>query len=326
VSDERDEASGVRERLDTARSALPQLQDRIDRLQQRFAVTAFPVGVWLRYREDRGHEYAALWSYYGIFSLFPLLMVLTTVVGYLFPKDSELRRQIVAEVYERIPVLGPHIQEQIESIQGNGWALLIGIVIALWAGLGVVQASQDAFNLMWGVPIVDRPGFVPKRLRSLGALAIIGGGLLVATVASAVVAFVIDASGPARVAGWVASTAINAAVLLASFKVLTEAPLRWRALLPGALIAGVALWLLQMLGGFYLSGVVAGASEVYGAFAAVIGLMVWMALLARVVLYGAEVNVVAAKRLWPRSFTGKLPTDADERSFTELSERDIRRL
>jgi uncharacterized BrkB/YihY/UPF0761 family membrane protein len=95
-------------------------------------------------------------------------------------------------------------------------------------------------------------------------------------------------------------------------------------MLPGALTGGAALWVLQFIGGVYIEGVILGAEAVYGSFAAAIGLLVWLALVARIVLLTAEINVVAAKHLWPRSFTGLNLTNADERSFAEVGTRSIR--
>ena len=302
-----------------------ELLDRIDVWHQRRGLLAFPVGVYLRYREDRGNEYAALLSYYGFFSLFPLLVVLITALGFLLADNEDFRARVLETVLARIPVLGPELQAQVGGLQGNGVALLVAIGFTLWAGLGVVRVAQDAFNTMWGIQIMRRPGFIPKTLRSLGALLVIGLGFVFATVFSGLVSFAFDMPGPARVVGALLSMAVNAAMLLVSFRVLTTSSVSLRGFIPGALGGGVALWLLQLLGGIYVNGVVVGASAIYGTFAGVVGLLVWMALLARVLLYAAEINVVASKRLWPRSFTGRQLTAADDESFREVSSREIRR-
>ena len=119
---------------------------------------------------------------------------------------------------------------------------------------------------------------------------------------------------------------VNAFVLLIVFKLLTVSEVGWRSLMPGALAGGVGLWLMQLLGGVYVEGVVLGAGAVYGSFAMTVGLLVWMSLVAKVVLLTAEVNVVATKHLWPRSFTGGNLTEADERSFEEVRTRSVRKL
>jgi YihY family inner membrane protein len=197
--------------------------------------------------------------------------------------------------------------------------------MALWAGLGVVRVAQDAFNTMWGVPIISRPTFVPKVLRSLGGLLVLGVGLVATAVVTGMTAYAPDLPGIARLVGAVLAVATGTALLVALFKVLTAAPVSFRSLVPGAIVGGVFLWILQLVGGFYMSRVIANASAVYGTFATVIGLMVWMALTAKLILLAAEVNVVADKHLWPRSFNGRNLTEADERSFSDVASRDIRR-
>jgi YihY family inner membrane protein len=301
-----------------------QLKDRLDLLQQRIPPVAFAVGVWLRYREDRNYEYAALLSYYGFFSLFPLLMVLVTLLGWLLRDNQELLDRILDSTFSQIPVIGTELARDVTALEGNGISLLIAILVTLWAGLGVVKVAQDAFNNMWGISIMRRPGFFPKLLRSLGSLLVIGGGFVLATIVSGI-SFATDLPGLSAVAGAGAAIFVNALVVLATFKVLTASEVSFRRLLPGALIGGVALWVLQLVGSFYIEGVIIGAGAVYGSFATVIGLLVWMALVGRILLLAAEVNVVRDRHLWPRGFEGRNLTDADIRAFEEVSQRDIRR-
>lgn len=244
--------------------------DRIDVLQQSHTLTAFPVGVWLRYREDRSFEYAALLSYYGVFSLFPLLLVLVTILGLALVDNPELRDRVLNSVFSQFPVVGNQLAEGADTLQGSGVVLFIGILMTLWAGLGVVKVAQDTFNTMWGVPITDRPTFVPKLLRSLGGLLIIGLGFVATAVVTGMTAYAPDLPGLARLAGAALSIVTGAALLIAIFKTLTAAPVSWRSLIPGAIVGGVFLWVLQLVGGFYMSRVIANASAVYGTFATVI--------------------------------------------------------
>jgi YihY family inner membrane protein len=301
-------------------------QDRFDLWQQGVPVVAFPISVWLRYREDRVFEYAALLSYYGFFSLFPILTAGVTVLGFVLDDNPTLRSELLETVFARIPFLGEALSQQIEGLEGNGIVLAVAVGITLWAGIGVVRVAQDGFNTMWSVSITRWPSFFPKILRALAAVLVVGGAFLVATVAAGISTFGFDLPAVQRIAGITGAMTINAALLLVVFKVLTVSDVGWRSLVPGALAGGVALWVLQLLGGVYVEGVILGASAIYGSFAAAIGLLVWLSLVARVVLLAAEINVVAAKRIWPRSFTGSNLTDADERSFAEVRSRRIRKL
>jgi YihY family inner membrane protein len=300
-------------------------QTWFDLWQQRVPVVAFPISVWLRYREDRGYEYAALLAYYGFFSIFPLLTVAVTVIGFFLADNPTLRDRLLDSIFARFPVVGEALAREVDGLEGSGVVLIVALGFTLWAGIGVVRVAQDAFNTMWSVSIMRWPSFFPKLLRAIGALLVVGTAFVAATVASAFFTFAFDVPGLQRLAGVVASITINVLALWLTLRVLSASHVGWRALLPGAIIGGLGLWLLQLVGGIYVDGVILGASDVYGAFAVAIGLLVWLALLARVILWAAEINVVAEKRLWPRSFNSRNLTDADERSFAEVRVRSIRK-
>ena len=216
------------------------VQDRFDLWQQRLPVLAFPISVWLRYREDRCYEYAALLSYYGFFSLFPLLTVGVTIVGFVLSSRPNLRAELLDTIFGRFPVVGEELARQIDGLEGNGLVLIIAVGFTLWAGMGVVRVAQDAFNVMWGVSIMRRPSFFPKLFRALAALLVVGGAFVLATVAAGFATFAFDLPGAERIALVVLTIVINALMLLVAFKVLTAAPVGWRALVAGALAGGVA--------------------------------------------------------------------------------------
>lgn len=302
------------------------VQNEFDRRQQRVPVLAFPISVWLRYREDRCYEYAPLLSYYGFFSIFPLLTAGVTISGFILADNPELRAELLDTIFARVPVVGEALATEVVGLEGSGIVLIVAIGFTLWSGIGVVRAAQNAFNTMWSISIMQWPSFFWKLLRAVVAVVVLGTAILTATILSVLATFAFDLPGIERFAGVVVAMIVNAGALLIIFKVLTVSEVGWRSLVPGALIGGVGLWLLQLLGGAYIEGVVLGAGDVYGSFAMAMGLLVWLALLARVVLLASEVNVVAAKHLWPRSFTGANLADADQRSFEEVRTRSIRKL
>ncbi|GMU79618.1 MAG: hypothetical protein AMXMBFR46_24080 [Acidimicrobiia bacterium] len=295
---------------------------RLDRWQRRHRIPSFTVAIAMRYREDRGREFGALLSYYGFISLFPLLLVLVTVLGIVLDDNAELRNRILDTVYARIPVVGAQLRAATTSLDSSGVLLLVGLLVTLWAGLAVVKHAQDALNLQWGVPRFRQPGFVSRTVRAVGALAVVGLGIVLATVATNLAAFLPGAEGAARVLGSALAIVINILVLTTSYRVLIGARIPWRGLLPGGLVGGIALWALQLVGGEYVARVILDAGDVYGAFAIVFGLLVWIALLARVILLANEVNVVRERRLWPRSFAGSRSTDADSRAIEDAMRRE----
>ena len=296
--------------------------ERLDLWQQRRRGVSFLVSTFVRYREDRGRQFGALLSYYGFISLFPLLLVLVTVLGIVLDDNDDLRHRILDTVYARFPVVGAQLRDSTTSLPSNGVALVVGVLVSLWAGLAVVRHAQDALNLQWGVPWFKRPGIIERSARALGALFVVGAGILVATAATNVAAFVPDLAGAGRLLGAVLAIMVNVAILTAAYRVLIHAKVGLRALLPGGVVGGILLWFLQLVGGEYVARVILDASDVYGAFAVMFGLLVWIALLARVTLLAAEINVVRAKQLWPRSILGLRLTEADLRAAEESTRRE----
>src|SRR5205085_9715844 len=101
--------------------------------------------------------------------------------------------------------------------------------------------------------------------------------------------------------------------------------LSWRDVLPGSIVAAILWTMLQLFGGYYVSHQVKGASNVYGTFAIVIGLLVWIYLGAQVTLYCAAINVVKVRRLWPRSLKQPPLSDADRETYRSAAQAEQRR-
>jgi hypothetical protein len=184
------------------------------------------------------------------------------------------------------------------------------------------RATQSAMNGIWNVPRRRYPNFLLRRLRGLAWLFILGGGLLLASVVSGFAAAADTAwSGPAGVA---ASTLVNMLLFLLGFRVLTVRNVPLRQLLPGAVLAALAWALLQWLGGWYVARQLSRASATYGTFALVIGLLSWLYLASTVTLLAAELNVVRARRLWPRSLAPPPLGRPDERALESLAKQEER--
>jgi YihY family inner membrane protein len=283
-----------------------------DEFSRRHSVIAFPYGVVKKFGEDKGGYLAALIAYYGFFSLFPLLLVLVTVLGYVLAGNAGLRDDIVDSTLAQFPVIGA---DSINALQGNLFALIFGSVTALWAGLGALQAMEHAMNTVWGVPIKRRPNFLFSRLRAVAMLGVFGGGILGLTVLGASTTITASLGVVASVLTAVVAALLAMGMYLLAFKVLTNCDLPWRAHVPGAVLGGVLFVALQLLSGVYVNHVIKGAEDTYGVFAAVIGLLSWMYLQGQFAVYAAEVNVVWHNHLWPRSLPGAPLTDADRESL-----------
>jgi membrane protein len=294
-------------------SVVPRTIRALDRFQQRRAWAGFPFAVVKKYGDDQAGSLATLIAYYGFFSAFPLMLVLVSVLGIVLADNPDLQQRIIDSALAQFPIVGPTIAEEVNAITGNAVVLTVGIVAALWAGLGVVQAGQRAMNRVWDVPKKDWPNFFTSRLRSLVMLGVLGAAILASTFLSGLATVGGGAGALDRLWQISLSFLLNVVVFLLVYRVLARLDLRWRDVLPGGLVAAGLWTVLQSLGGLYVSHTIKGASNVYGTFALVIGLFVWISLGAQLTLYCAEINVVRVRRLWPRSLTQPPLTAADRR-------------
>jgi membrane protein len=289
---------------------------RIDAFQQRRRWLAFPFAVFKRFGDDRGGNLAALIAYYGFFSLFPLLLVFVSALGLVIRNNDSLRQSILHSALRDFPVIGDQIAQNIHAISGNGLALALGIIGTVWAGMGVAGAAQTAMNQIWDVPRKQWPNFLKSRLRSLIMLAILG----TLTLGSTFLSGLASSGGPAAVGaalGIAASLVLNLALFMLAYRVLTVRKLSWGDVFQGAATAAVVWTTVQSLGTYYVTHQIKNASNVYGTFALVIGLLVWMYLGAQIFLLAAEVNVVREERLWPRSILQQPPLEPADRAVMD---------
>ncbi|HTZ86514.1 MAG TPA: YihY/virulence factor BrkB family protein [Solirubrobacteraceae bacterium] len=293
----------------------------LDRRQQRSRRLSFAAAVIKKFGEDQAGQLAALIAYYGFVSLFPLLLVLVTVLGFVLQGDPSERQRILDGTLGQFPIISEQLR--LQPLTGSVFALAIGIAGSLLAGMGITGATQNAFNRIWRVPFKRRPNWLYSRLRGLGMLAALGTLSIVSTVAGGFVGSA-GHSAPLVVAGVLVAFVFNLALFASAFKLLTAVRLGWRELAPGVLVAAVCWQLLQHLGGFYVDHELKHTQPLYGIFAVVLGLLAWLYLGAQLMLLAAEVNVVKARRLWPRSFFSEPLLDADRRALTSSAEVEER--
>ena len=296
---------------------------RADRFQRRHPAVAFPYAVVKHFGEDSAGNLAATMAYYGFFSLFPLLLVLVTGAALVLRDHPELQQRLLDSALAQFPIVGEDIRENLGRIEASGVALAIGIVTSIWAGLGGIRSAQYAMETVWDVPYVRRPSTPKSILRAVIMLATFGVFIL----AAAVLASVAGGVGltPLGVVAWVGSVVLNIGLFLVMYRVLTTANVSWGDVLPGALVAGVGWTALLALGGWIIGNRLESASNTYGFFAVVIGLLAWLHLGSQLTILGAEVNVVRRNRLWPRGLTDDDMTEADRRTFRRYAKQEIRR-
>jgi inner membrane protein YhjD len=300
--------------------------DAFDRYQQRHAWLGFVLAVRQKYSDDQGGYLTATITYYGFFSIFPLLLVATTILGYVLHGHRHLEASIITSALGQFPVVGHDLRQH--RLGGNGVALVLGIVLSLWSGIGVFLAAENAMDHLWAIPYTQRPDFLRKRGRALLLLLTLGGGALAATVLSGLGTFGASYGLAWKIGSVGLSTVIDIGLFWVAFRLLTTRDVSWSCLRGGAIAAGVGWEILQAVGGYYVGHQLKHASNVYGTFASVIGLLSFIYLSAHITLLAAEANVVATRRLWPRSFSvvAQQPlTEADRRVLALRAKIEERR-
>src|SRR5215207_1835188 len=308
------------------------LAGRLDRFQRRHHAAGYPLAVIYKFVDDQGNYLTAMITYYAFLSLFPLLLLLTSILGFALHDDPELQERVLDSALSRLPVIGQQLGENVQSLQGSTVAVVVGLLGSLYGSLGVVQAAQNAFNEVWAVPRNSRPNPLRARLLSLGMLVVLGFGAVVSTALSAV-SSVADRIGDAeldsglRVLLSLGAMVLNVALLAFAFRWLTARSVGTRTVLPGAIGAAIAWQILQSIGTYYLGNTLRGTSATYGLFGVVLGLLVWLYLSAFAVVLGAEANAVLARRLWPRAlltpFTDDLRlTRGDRAAYASYAETE----
>jgi membrane protein len=301
---------------------------RLDRYQRRHTWLGLPLAVIYKFFDDRGSYLSALVTYYAFVSLFPLLLLVYSVLGFFLEGHPGARTDLETSVLKNFPGAGPTLANNIGSFQGSGIALAVGIVGTLYGGLGAMQAAQAGFNQIYGVPRNTQPNPIKSRLRSLGLLALLGTGVLISIGIAAVLSTATSSlhlGVTAQVGGYVLNYIVNVALFSASFQLLTARDLQLRQVVVGGMVAAGLWMLLQIFGSSYISHLLKHSRQLYGIFAFVLVVLAWLYLQSVILMLSAEINVVVHRRLWPRSlltpFTDNVVlTPADRRVYQLYAE------
>lgn len=297
------------------------MTERIDAYQQRHRAAGFPIAVVYKYVDDTGNYLAALIAYYAFVSLFPLLLLLSTILGFILNGHADLQHRLVESALAQFPVVGSQLSDP-HRIGAGTAGIVIGLLGAAYGALGVANAAQYAMNTAWHVPRHSRPNPFAARLRSLVMVFVGGLAILATTALSALGGLGSGVFGPIlRTTAIVVSVVLNMVVFLALFRVATARELSITDVAPGAIAAALVWQLLQAFGVVYVDHVVRHASETNGVFALVLGLLAFLYVIAVTVVLCAEVNVVRVDGLHPRAlltpFTDDVElTRGDRRSYS----------
>jgi YihY family inner membrane protein len=243
------------------------------------------------FRRHRTGQNAALVTHFGFLSVFPLVVVLTTVLGLVLRNRPDLQADIVDSALNQIPIVGPTLGDDPSKLSGSVVILVFGLVAALWAGMKAFVGLQSALDDIAEIPLDRRSNLAIVRLHALIGIGVVG----VAQVGTAVMTSLVGAApipGIGKALLLVATAATNALVLALCYRWLCSRRQPWRVVLPGAVVVGVIFAGLQLVGTAVVGRAIANASPVYGTFATVIGLMTWLSVHSFVALLGAELNAV----------------------------------
>jgi membrane protein len=294
---------------------------KADRWQQRRGWLGFIYAVIKKYGDDSGGYQAALLTYYGFLSLFPLLLVLVTVLQLWFRGDPAFQQQVSTSVGHFFPLLGDQLQRNIHGLRSAGMGLIVGVLITLYGARGAADAFRFTLDNMWQIPKDKRAGF-PRNLLHSAAIMLAGAIGFAATLLVSVFTSDLGHTNLAKVLANALGFVILTMVLAYIFRIATDNRLRLRYMMLGATIGAILVQLLLSFGSVILAHELKKLDSLYGTFAVVLGMLFWIYLMAQVVLIAAEVDTVRHFHLWPRTLSGQLQTDADRTAYALYAQVD----
>jgi len=284
--------------------------DRLDAFQQRHRVTALPAAVYRKYADDQGGRLTGQISHAAFLAVFPMVLVLLTLVGVFLSGHKSLQDDIINSALNQFPVLGADLKNNVHQLStSNSLALTVGLLWLLYGSMRLSRNSQVMMAVVWDVDRDELPNFWAWLPRATGFLVILGVGFLAGGAAAGFGAFGQLGAASAWV-GFVVSLVINIAMYWGAFAILVRIPRKERDVWPGAVFGGAGWTLLQFVGAQLVSHQLRHLSNLYGTFATILGLIWWIALGALITVYAAEFNVVLTRHLWPRSFR-RVPAPLD---------------
>ncbi|BFU43244.1 YihY/virulence factor BrkB family protein [Krasilnikovia sp. MM14-A1004] len=296
--------------------------DRVDRLQQQHRVLGFGYAVVRKYLDDGGGREAALITYYGFLSIFPVLLLGVTLVTRVLAARPDLRQRLITAFVPSS--LQSSVESAAAAMPTSAVPLTIGIIGLLYSGAGVVFSAYHTLNHLAAVPYRLRHGIVEWLLRVLVVLVLLLAGVVAVGGLTVAVTAVPGLSAVPQAAALLGSWLIAYGVLLLAARLLLSRPAPVRSLWPGAALGATAVTAVLTVGAAVLPGLVRRAGAVYGSFAAVAGMFSLLYVLSLALVFAAEVAAVRQGRLWPRALDRDRPTAADARALALMAREQER--
>ena len=287
---------------------------KIDATQQRHTPAAFVFGVIKKYGDDNGGVLASNLAYSAFISMFPLLLILVTILGLVASLDPSFRGDVLNAVAGQVPLIGHQLTGNVHQLRRSSIiGLIAGFAGLVWGASGLAQSGLFTMEQVWNLPGPARPGFVPRLGRAALFIGLLGAGAVVTTGLASLNTYILKGFWLVILAELLAA-GFNIGMYVGAFRVLTPKGVPTHRLMPGAITGGIGWTVLQVLGTWLVHHYLHSAS-VYGVFATVLGLLAWIYLAVQVTVYSAEINVVLTRRLWPRSVVQPPLTEADRASL-----------
>jgi membrane protein len=306
-------------------SDAPRPIGKVDAFQRRHPVVGFPIAVVYKYFDDQGAYLSAILTYYAFIAIFPLLLLSTSILGFIVQGNDGLRDRLLDSALSQFPIIGDQLGRS-EGLQGSTGAIVVGGLTAIYGAMGLGQAIQNAANIAWSIPRNSRANPFLLRFRSLAFLSIGGIGILALAIVTSVL------SNPDTIGTnleptlerlvKIASFLLTVVIFAAIFRLVSLGRAKPRAVLPGAVVTGLLWQVLQWVGNTYVREVIGKADDqVNKTFALVLGLMAFIYIASIMVVLGLEVNVVLRRHLYPRAlltpFTDNvILTPADQKAYS----------
>jgi YihY family inner membrane protein len=297
----------------------------VDATQRRYTPTAFVFGVVKKYGDDNGGVLTSNLAYSAFVSMFPLLLVLVTILGLISSVDPSFKNAAIKAVSSQVPLIGNQLTGNVHKLKRSSViGLIVGLAGLIWGSAGLAQSGLFTMEQVWNLPGPARPGYLQRLGRAGLFLVLLGGGVIVTTGLSSLPNYVHNLGIWAEILIEVVTAAFNVGMYIGAFRVLTPKGVPVRQLLPGAITGGI-LWTVLQFVGTYLVHHYAHSDTVYGVFGTVLALIAWIYIAVEVTVYCAEINVVLSRRLWPRAMVQPPLTEADRASMALQALQNQRR-
>lgn len=297
---------------------------RFDDLQNEHPVLGYPVAVVRKYADDRGSAFAALLTHYAFLALFPLLVLLLTVLSRLSAGDDELQQRVVDSVVAQVPAIGERLQAEASPLAVGGIMVVLSGASLFWGATGLYNSAQLVMSQVWNVEGVERPGFVGRLWRAGVLFASIGIGAVVSAAAWWSGLFV-PTTVAVQAGSLVGVVLLNAVLLFVGLRVVAPPAVRTSLLVAPALATGIGWEVLRFAGQWLVEHRVSQQEDLYGVFALVLVAIAWINLVARGIVFAVEAQVVRSSGLWPRRLAQPPFTDADREALDRIVRNEHRR-